>query len=137
MLKNFVQMTYGEARYEVLKELDTRGPIGSFLLSRHSDLTAIIEYMCHYLEKAMTPDIEIKSLGNFPNNIKHGLENLLLRLPTYLTVYSEYKWDTFCSALFLLTDNFINAGESFIVTCGTDTDNWVKEEKEYVQRIRE
>lgn len=135
MLNNFVQMTYGEARYEILKELDTRGPIGSFLLSRHQDLTATVEHMCRYLEKAMTPDTDPKSFGNFPNNVKCSLEFLLLRIPTYLIVYSEYEWNKFCSALFLLVDNYLNAGESFVATCGDD--EWTKAEKNYIQRIRE
>lgn len=135
MLNNFVKMTYGEARHEVLKELDNRGPIGSFLLSRHPDLTNIIEYVCRYLEKAMTPDSDPKDLGNFPSNIKTSLEFLTLRFPSYLILYSEHDWNCFCSALFLLLDNFLNAGETFINSVAED--DWSKEEKKYINRIRE
>lgn len=128
-------MTYGEARYEILKELDTRGPVGSFLLSRHQDLTSTVEHICRYLEKAMTPEVEAKDIGNFPGNIKTNIEYLLLRIPTYLVVYSELKWDTFCSALFLLVDNYLSAGETFLETCGED--DWVKNERTYINRMRE
>ena len=135
MLNNFVQMSFGEARYEVLRELDVRGPIGAFLLSRHSELTGMIEHICRYLEKAMTPEVLPKDYGNFPNNIKYDLEFLLLKLPTYLVVYSEYDWNKFCSALFLLIDNYLNAGESFVCSCGND--EWAQQEREYIRQIRE
>ena len=130
MLNNFVKMTYGEARNEVLKELDTRGPIGSFLLNRHPDLTGSIEFICRYLEKAMTPVVQPKDLGNFPLNIKTSLEFLMMRMPTYLILYSEYEWNYFCSALFLLIDNFLGAGETFLGAHGED--DWSKEEQKYI-----
>ena len=64
MITAFKEYTYGEARYEVLKELDTRGSVGHFLLKRHAELTSIVEDMCRTLGEAMSENFNIANLGN-------------------------------------------------------------------------
>lgn len=113
MIKKLVELTYGEARYEVLKELDTKGPIGKFLIKRHPNLISDMELICRTLEKAMTPGSSPRELGNFPENVRENLRELMMKMPTYLILESDMDWTIFLSGLCLLITNYIGAEKMF------------------------
>lgn len=136
MIDKFIEMTYGEARYEVLKELDTRGPIGSLLQKNCPDLLSTMEFVCRQLEKVMTEDFKIQDLGNIPMNIKETLESILASYPIFILLHSEYNWNTFTSGLILLIKNYNNVALEFYRTCNQEED-WIKQEYKYLARMQE
>lgn len=138
MTEKLIQYTYGEARYEALKELDTRGRVGTILLKHHADLINTVNVMCHTLETAMAPDFEdVKTLGNMPLNIKQDLISILSRYPSYMLVHSDCNWTVFTSAFVLLVTNYLNLMESFNEACGLNEDDaWWKKEQETVEYLR-
>ena len=138
MMDRVIEYTYGEARYEVLKELDTRGYVGSLLLKHHTDLINIINVMCRTLETAMSPDFEdVKSLGNMPLNVKEMLLSILSKYPSYILIHSEYDWTPFTSAFVLLVTNYLNLMEQFCEECSALKDDWYHKEVATIKLLRE
>lgn len=139
MTEQLIQYSYGEARYEALKELDTRGRVGTILLKQHPDLVNIVNVMCNTLETAMAPDFEdILTLGNMPLNVKQTLASILGSYPSYMLVHSDCEWTVFTSAFILLVNNYLNLMESFTKACcqGATDDPWQKKELEIIEFMR-
>ena len=135
MIDKFVEMAYGKARYEVLKELDTRGLMGQLLLKSYPDLLTTMEFICRQLEKVMTEDFDIQDLGNIPANIKETLQSLLNSYPIFILLHSEYDWNVFTSGLILLIKNYLNAELEFYHTCNQE-DEWIKQEYVYLMNMQ-
>ena len=68
MIMNMRAMEFGEARYIVLKELDTRGDVGSKLLKHNHELLNIVEKVCSNLEASFSPQMGGLAAVDIPNN---------------------------------------------------------------------
>lgn len=109
MIMNMRAMEFGEARYIVLKELDTRGDVGSKLLKHNHELLNIVEKVCSNLEASFSPQMGGLAAVDIPNNWE--LEVLLqisTAFPSYmLQNLASPTWEDFLSAWVSLMGNYI------------------------------
>lgn len=120
MLNNIKEMTLGQARYTILKELDTRGPIGQLLLSLDSQMASTMMNLCETLfeidawlgacneaSEAQQPTPQPPQLG-FDDRYINSLMAMTGNIPTFALLYSEMDWNTYMSALSTLVNSYIN-----------------------------
>ena len=110
MLQNIKNMTYGAARYTVLKELDTRGNIGRLLLNYDHQLAANMMNICDWIDSAAIAlsnnefkDIHWASIERAPNAFILVAE----KFPFLILTASELNWDIFISAWIVITHEFL------------------------------
>lgn len=137
MFNKMKEMTLGKARYTILKELDTRGPIGQLLLSLDPQMSSTMMNLCENLfeidawlgaieaarqsgEAAPQPP----QLG-FDDHAVATFMTITGALPTFILLYSEMDWNTFCSALMTLVNSYVNVmmGALEAVGCGQEEMN--------------
>ena len=109
MLNNFKVFEYPEARYIVLKELDTKGPIGRLLLNIVPDLANTMMGMSEMINciHCAQPGEYIPQQGNAPH-IDHFIA-VSEALPSLILVYSELDWNDFISAYCAFLHEYITA----------------------------
>lgn len=110
MLQNIKNMSYGAARYTVLKELDTRGPIGRLLLNYDHQLASKMMNICDWIDSAaialsnnQLQDMRWTSIDQAPNSFIFIAE----KFPFLILTASELNWDVFISAWLVITHEFL------------------------------
>lgn len=147
MLSKMKEMNVGQARYVVIKELDTRGPIGQLLLNLDPQLTSTMMNLCEAIFETDNWLGECDKICEANNNGAGqaypdpptflGFDNRYVQiimtiadvLPAYTLMYSELDWDTFCSAFATIIDNYIS-----VVMAGIDRANFPSEHREEHER---
>lgn len=98
MLNNFRVFEYPEARYLVLKELDTKGPIGRLLLNAVPNLANSMMGMSEMIDRihCAQPGEYIPQHGDSLHTNEFIIINEVL--PSLILVHSEFNWNDFISA---------------------------------------
>jgi len=112
MLNKLKEYSYGDARYIVLKELDTRGPIGDFLLNFQPHYATLVMQMGEFIDTwdsqmdALPPSImEIPGIQDQDFQTICAMHEML---PDFILLHSELDWNTFISAYLTFLSVFVN-----------------------------
>lgn len=98
MFNNFEVMTYPEARYAFLKELDTRGPIGRLLLIEIPQLTNSMMRAAEFIDTIATLEEHQYVDCGIDNDVRVAFCQIGERLPRLMLLESELDWNTFVNA---------------------------------------
>lgn len=119
MITKIKHMSYGAARYCVLKELDERDSIGRLLLSYDPQLATKMMDFCDWIDKANiaygnnTP--ELIDWGK-AQDIPHTLIAFAEKFPFLTLSASELNWEGFLSAWLVIANEFVNILEHHLRT---------------------
>lgn len=111
MVNKIKHMNFSDARYIILKSLDTRDEIGEIFVKEDSQLTTVIATICSNLEMAMMAGEGGLAAMSLPE-IEHIrlLVNITQKMPCYLLQdISSPLWEDFLSAWICLIENFTSA----------------------------
>lgn len=117
MVNKLKEMSYGAARYIVLKELDERDSIGRLLLKYDRQLTINMMDYCDWIDKA---DISIQSKKLYDINWQKAVDipkvliHIGQRFPFLVLQHSELDWTAFISAWVRISEEFIGIIEHYI-----------------------
>lgn len=99
MLNNFQIYDYNQAKYIVMKELDTRGPIGAVLISYIQNFDFIMSRIITSTdEMRLWKEGEPLLPPQIPLDFQEALYHIARNLPYMILKNSEYDWNTFISA---------------------------------------
>lgn len=119
MITKIKNMSYGAARYYVLKELDERDDIGRLLLSYDPQLAIKMMDFCDWIDKANIaygnndPDsIDWRKAQDIPNTLVAFAE----KFPFLTLSASELNWEGFLSAWLTIANEFVNILEHHMRT---------------------
>lgn len=110
MLQKIKEMSYGAARYMVLKELDTRGEIGRLLLNYDHQLAATMMNLCDWIDTAAIALAENRFAGIKWESISHAphaFVTMAEKFPFLILTESALNWDTFISAWNTIIQEFL------------------------------
>lgn len=110
MVTNIKEMSYGAARYCVLKELDERGPIGQLLLSYDHQLANTMMDFCDWIDRTNIAyesnrprDIDWRKADHMPAVLMSFAE----KFPFLILSASELDWNGFLSAWLAIAGEFV------------------------------
>lgn len=110
MLQKFKEMSYGSARYLVLRELDERGPIGQLLLRYDSQLAVKMMNFCDWIDRSAIAcgenrpdDIDWRKANDIPGTLMMCAETF----PFLILTASELDWTGFLSAWITIAKEFL------------------------------
>lgn len=110
MIMQIKNMSYGDARYIVIKSLDTRDEIGTILLRDHPQLLNTMGEVSRIIEEAMSCGNGGLGGVNYPSpDVFRDLEVVTNTLPAYmLRDIVNPAWEDFLNAWISLCDNLCN-----------------------------
>lgn len=108
MLNDFKVFEFPEARYLILKELDTRGPIGQLLLNIDARLANTVMGMAEDIDlvHCAQPGEYVNVQNETPVNQFIYISDML---PSLILTHSELDWNTFISAYCAFIHEYVEA----------------------------
>lgn len=113
MLNKVINFQYGKARYIVLKELDTRGPIGQILTKNNSRSADIILDLADKIDRMeiCLSDSEAGSMP-WPFSVNEDHFNFIIHtnrsFANLVLLNSELDWNTFINAWLAFVNHYLD-----------------------------
>lgn len=108
MIMQIKNMSYGDARYIILKSLDTRDEIGIILLNDYPQLLNTMGEVSKVIESAMSCGDGGLGSVQYPDfSIIYTLKEITNSMPSYmLRDFNCMAWEDFLNAWLCICDNF-------------------------------
>lgn len=110
MIQKIKEMSFGTAKYIVLKELDERGPIGQLLISYDYNFANNMMNICEWIDRADI-SVEEKNLNSIQWSYLDEacclLSQMSEKFPFLMLISSELEWTPFVSAWLTIADQLI------------------------------
>lgn len=131
MLRKIVDMPIGEARYIVLKSLDTHDEIGELILQSHPDAMVVVnEIIGNVLAASLRGGGGVSAFEFQDRNYIHTFIAMTKELPSYMLLdINCVAWDSFLNGWLIIGDQYQELLDKAIDCCGQDT----AEIKEYTK----
>lgn len=107
MILSLKEKDFGEARYIIMKEIETVSPIGKILIDRDSRIFEIMDLITYNMEKSYHP--EEGGIAAFELPDPHFLNSLIYITETFPSLILQdlhINWDDFASAWLTIMANY-------------------------------